>query len=349
MLGFDRRVARYVWTVALVVSLLAAFYLVRKTLFIFIIAILFAYLLSPLVNLLDRAIPTRTRAPALALAYVLVIAILVVSGIQIGARVAEQASALSAAFPQWISKIETPAPAGAPGWKAAILAKIQEQVREHSSEYLSMLPKAGLRVLVAASDLIYVIVVPILSFFFLKDGRAIRAAILEVVESDSKRELLENVMADLNVLLAQYMRALFTLCLATFAFYGIFFWIIGVPYALLLAALAFVLEFIPMIGPLTASAVILIITALNGGAVLPVVIFLAAYRLFQDYILQPNLMSAGVELHPLLLIFGVFAGAEIAGIPGAFLSVPVLAFLRIIYRRLQKARLATKLSSYPST
>jgi hypothetical protein len=49
-------------------------------------------------------------------------------------------------------------------------------------------------------------------------------------------------------------------------------------------------------------------------------------------VLSPLLMRAGVELHPLLVLFGVFAGTELVGIPGAFLSVPVLAFIRIIYR-----------------
>lgn len=346
MLGFDRNAARYVWTVALVLSLLMVFYLVRKTLFIFVVAILLAYVLSPLVNLLDRAIPTRTRAPALAIAYALVIGIIVVAGIQIGSRVADQAAALTAKIPEWIANIEAPAPIRGPQtWKEQILSNIRQQIREHSSEYLSMLPKASLRVLLAASDLIYVIVVPILSFFFLKDGRAIRARILELVESESKRELLKNVMADVNLLLAQYMRALFILCLATFIFYSIFFSIIGVPYALLLASLAFALEFIPMIGPLAAAAVILLVAVLNGAAVLPILIFLAAYRLFQDYILSPHLMSSGMELHPLLVIFGVFAGAEIAGVPGAFISVPVLALLRIMYRRTRKARMDTPVPS----
>ena len=73
---------------------------------------------------------------------------------------------------------------------------------------------------------------------------------------------------------------------------------------------------------------------------LGVIIFLAAYRLFQDYILSPHLMGQGVEVHPLLVLFGVFAGAEVAGIPGTFLSVPVLALVRIVYLRMRKSRLA---------
>jgi len=64
---------------------------------------------------------------------------------------------------------------------------------------------------------------------------------------------------------------------------------------------------------------------------------------FQDYVLSPQLMRKGMAVHPLFVLFGVFAGAELAGIPGAFLSVPVLALIRIVYRRIRKARTVTPL------
>jgi predicted PurR-regulated permease PerM len=118
----------------------------------------------------------------------------------------------------------------------------------------------------------------------------------------------------------------------------------GVPYGLLLAATAGLLEFIPMLGPLTASVLILTVAGVAGSHLLAVLIFLGVYRVFQDYILSPHLMEQGVELHPLLVLFGVFAGAEIAGIAGTFLSVPVLAMARILYARVRKARLAEQLA-----
>jgi predicted PurR-regulated permease PerM len=117
-----------------------------------------------------------------------------------------------------------------------------------------------------------------------------------------------------------------------------------VPYGVLLAAIAGLLEFIPMMGPLTASVLILLVAGVASSHVLAVVIFLPVYRIFQDYILSPHLMEQGVELHPLLVLFGVFAGAEIAGIPGTFLSVPTLAMGRILYLRIRKMRLAARLA-----
>jgi predicted PurR-regulated permease PerM len=52
--------------------------------------------------------------------------------------------------------------------------------------------------------------------------------------------------------------------------------------------------------------------------------------------LNPALMSAGVQVHPLLVLFGVLAGAEIAGVRGIFFSVPVIAALRLILVRLRR-------------
>jgi predicted PurR-regulated permease PerM len=69
-----------------------------------------------------------------------------------------------------------------------------------------------------------------------------------------------------------------------------------------------------------------------------VLVFLGTYRLFQDYVLNPNLMATGVELHPLMVIFGVFAGGQLGGVAGVFLSVPVLAMARIVIRRIRKQR-----------
>jgi predicted PurR-regulated permease PerM len=120
------------------------------------------------------------------------------------------------------------------------------------------------------------------------------------------------------------------------------------PFGILLAVLAMCLEFIPMIGPLTAAATILIVAAVAGAHILGVLIFIVAFRMVQDYIVSPHLMGQGVELHPLLVLFGVFGGAEVAGVAGSFLSVPVLALARILYLRARRARLAHTSLDAPS-
>jgi predicted PurR-regulated permease PerM len=346
MLGVDRRAARFVWTAALVLLLLALVYLVRKTLFIFVVAVLLAYLLAPLVNLLDRIFPAgRTRTPALALSYVIFVGGLILIASEVGGQVIEQANTLSKALPEKIARLQVPqeaAPGGVKPLRQQVMERIQSEVTRHSSDLLSVLPQAGVKMLSMASDLIFVIIVPILAFFFLKDGYLIREHILSIVDAGPARAVLDDLLGDMHLLLAHYMRALVLLSFATFIAYSVCFGILGLPYGILLATVAMLLEFIPMLGPLAAGVMIVIVTAASGVSVVPVIVFLLAFRLFQDYVLSPYLMGSGVELHPLLVLFGVFAGGEVAGVAGTFLSVPVLALARIAYIRLRKARTARR-------
>ena len=351
MLGIERSAARYTWTAAVVLLLLWLVYQLRSTLFIFALALLFAYLLSPLVDLLDRAIPRKgTRTLALALAYAIFIGAVVLVGIQVGTRVAVQAETLAIKLPDMMAKLEQPAPiapAELNSLKAQVISRLRSSWDQRNSDIMRELPSAGLKFLSVASNLIYVVIVPVLAFFFLKDGDVIRSHVLEMLDVGPLRGVVESVMSDIHLLLAHYMRALVLLSLATFTAYAIAFTIMGVPFGVLLAVVAMALEFIPMIGPLTAVAAILLVTLISGAHFWTVVIFVVAWRMFTDYFLSVRLMGQGVELHPLLILLGVLGGAEVAGVPGSFLSVPVLAMARILYVRTRRSRLSAPLGTYP--
>jgi predicted PurR-regulated permease PerM len=346
MLGIEARAGRYTWTAALVLILLCLAYLLRTTVFVFIVAMLFGYLLSPLVNFIDRLLPaSRTRTPALAITYVIFIAVLFVGVTQIGSRVIEQANALARSLPAMLASFEQPNdsfPASVNSFKAHIVQKVEDLLTSSSGDIISSLPRAGAKILSVATNLVYLVIVPILGFFFLKDGRKMRQRFLETINDEQRRAMVDDLLADVNLLLAHYMRAILILSLATFTSYSIFFSILRVPFSILLAALAGTLEFIPTIGTVSAAAIIVIVTAVTGGPVLGALAFLVVYRIFQDYVLYPRLMREGVQLDPLFVLFGIFAGAELVGVPGAFLSVPVLALIRIIYWRFRRQRLAAK-------
>ena len=339
MLGLDRHAARYTWTVVFILLLVELVYRIRDTLFIFVVALLFAYLLWPLVKFLDRRLPGRSKVLALTLVYLALVAFLIVVGIAVGSRVVQQANALATRLPELLTHFQpstaVAVPAAAPTAKETVIATVHKQLARHSREILAMLPNAALAVISRAGNLIFVVLIPILSFFFLKDGREMRDSLLGLLGAGSRREMVEKIALDLHVLLAQYMRALVLLGVVASVAYGIFFSLLGVPYGILLAAIAFPLEFIPLVGPLTGAAMVLLVAGLSGsGHLLAILVFLVAFRLFQDYVVSPHLLSSGMKLHPLLVIFGVLAGGALAGVAGSFLSVPVLATLRIVYRQL---------------
>ena len=332
MLGFDSRAARWTWTAVLVLLATWLLYLLRFTLFLFILAVLFAYLLAPLVNLINRFLPgKRTRTPALALAYVLVVGLVVLGSTLIGSRVVQQANQLAQTFPKTLERWEDV-------FQNQVPDSMKTELTTRVNGLIASLPGYSLKFLALLGNLIYVVIIPILAFLCLKDGALVKEHIVSLMEPGPQRKLLENILADMDLVLAHYMRALVLLSITTFTCYSIFLTIVGVPYGILLGVLAGMLEFIPAVGPLTAGIVALAVGGATSGHWIPLLIFLVVFRMFQDYVVSPHLMGQGVELHPLLMLFGVFAGAELAGVAGTFLSVPVLALARVLYLRVYQAR-----------
>ncbi len=330
MLGIDPRTARITWTAALTLILLWAIYAIRGTLFVFAVAVLLAYLLYPLVDWISRRFSRRQhRGLALAVAWLSVIGLLAAVGIAVGSGVADQARQLFAHPPDiraFFAGLKHDHPALLPE-----ISVVESSLRQQLGSVASAVPEVGLSILAASGNLIFVIVIPILSFFILKDGPEMRDAFLAMFPAGVGRQRAQRTIADIHDLLLKYMRALLLLCSNVLIVYGIVLSSLGVQYPLLLAAGAFFCEFVPVIGPLTAMCAIIAVTALTGYShVWWIVIFLAVFRLLQDYVISPRIMGEGVELHPLWVIFGIFAGDQIGGIPGVFLSVPALALARLL-------------------
>src|SRR4029077_7522334 len=63
-----------------------------------------------------------------------------------------------------------------------------------------------------------------------------------------------------------------------------------------------------------------------------VLLFLAVLRVVQDYLIYPRLIGHGIHLHPLAIIIAILCGAELAGVPGVFLAIPVVAIVTVSYR-----------------
>lgn len=344
MLGLDARVAKATWTVIVVLLAIGLAYLARATLFIFILALFFAYMLRPVVTFIDRQLTNR-RLPknaVLALAYVVFIGALVGIGFLIGSVVSEQAASLSENLPKLVQQKDPLQSVWLPSWLEPMRPRIAQAVREqisHLNTSAFPLVQGAVRAVVShAKILLFIVLVPILAFLFLKDGAKMKETVVVWVASDRRnRAILDEILDDVHILLGSYIRALVMLAIAAFICYTIVFSLLGIAYSALLGLIAAMLEFIPVIGPLAAGIIILLVAAVTGSDhLLWIIIFIALYRMFQDYVLSPYLMGSGVELHPLLVLFGVLAGEEIAGIPGMFLSVPVIATLRVIYVRAQR-------------
>lgn len=335
MLGLDLRTARVVWTASFMLLFMYAVYVTRSTLLVVVFAIFFCYLLYPLISLLERTLPKKVpQVVSIALGFVIVISAIAIASTLIGPRIVDEATHLGQKIPELmkdpnaVNKI--PLPSILESHRGKIVGFFQEQFQEGSGKALPIAKRVGTTVLYAASDLIYLVLIPVLSFLLIKEGPTIRAAVLGWM-TPRYAALWGNISDDLSFTLSKYVRALLLLSLSTLVVYGVAFSVMGVSYALVLAALAALLEFIPFVGPLAALVCTFAIAAVTGfDSLLLLFGFVVAYRAFQDYVFSPYLMSEGVEVSPLLVIVGLLFGDEIGGVAGIFLSVPLMAALKII-------------------
>jgi predicted PurR-regulated permease PerM len=332
----DARTARVLVTVLLFALALGFLYVARATLIAFLFAIFFAYLMSPLVNRLETLL--RSRVAAIAVIYALLLVMVVVFFVTVGPKVTREGARLGQSLPTLLTQLSSGQIAqqlGAEhGWNTKSIDLAQSFLLSRSAQITQLAQRIGLRVADVAKQAWLFFVVPLLSIFFLKDGRSFSDFLLSTVQSRPQREFLENVLNDLNQMLAHFIRAQLTLAALTLVMYSAVLGIMGVPYALVLGTLGGVLEFIPVVGPLAAGLVIVGVALLMSYQHwLILMVFLGIWRLIQDYVSSPRIMGESMELHPLAAIFGVMAGGEVAGILGIYLSIPVMAGLRIIFRR----------------
>jgi predicted PurR-regulated permease PerM len=339
MLAVDQRTLRIVWTVFLFGLLLLLLYEIRETLLVFAAAIFFAYMLAPVVSLIERIMPRR-RALALGIVYILLVGALVGLGFALIPRVAAEATSLFTRLPGLLTSgnlAKFPLPEWAEGYRAEVMAALSREAASLQASAVPFIQQAGTQILSGVGSILPAILVPILAFFFLKDARQIRDGLLDTFDRP-QRSTVESILNDVHEVLRNYIRTLIILAAASFAAWALFLSLMGEPYELLLAGLAGILEFIPVIGPAVTLAIILTVTGIAGvGGLLWIAVFWALYRVFQDYVLNPFLMSSGVEVHPLLVLFGVLAGEKVGGIAGMFFSVPLLAILKVALKHLQHA------------
>ncbi len=181
--------------------------------------------------------------------------------------------------------------------------------------------------------------VPIYAFYFLNEKRGISSKwtdYLPVRDSHFKKELVF-VLTSVNNYLVAFFRGQVLVALCDGILYAIGFLIVGLPYAILLGAVATVLTIIPFLGAITISIAALIIAIVHSGSwVLPVKVLgvFAVVQSLENFVISPRVMGDRVGLHPVTIIVAVMVGTTLlGGILGGILAIPLTAALRVLMFR----------------
>jgi predicted PurR-regulated permease PerM len=337
--GLDPRAARVAWTILVFLAALGLIYAVRYVLFLVALSLFFAYLLFPLVRLTQQWV-IYSRPLAIAVVYLVLLAVLGGAGVAVGPRLATEVQGLAQTLPEMSTRIQSGEIVigllARGGWESQQIREIDRLVQSHMGDIVGYAQRATASVLKWLAGAWVIVLIPVFAFFILKDVERFTSTTIWRLGHGRRRGMWWGIAEDLHLLLGQYVRALLLLALITFVAWSVAFLAAGVPYALVLAGIGGALEFIPVIGPLTAG-VVAIGVCLFAGYDHPWLLaaFILVWRGIQDYAVNPLVMARGIDIHPALVIVGVLAGGEIAGVAGMFLSVPVIAAARIVVRRLQ--------------
>ncbi len=337
----DQRTVAVIRTLTIFGLLAALFYAARHTVLLVIFAIFFAYLIEPIVARVERwkAVSRGSRGIAIAEVYLLLGGILFGILWQVAPIITSQGRNLLTAAPalldlsSWRKLIHEVG--SNHGWSYRTQVAMEHLVYQHRAEILAALQQVAARVEGIVTNILWVVLIPILAIFLLMNGPDIVNSGIRMLRVRPRaKAFLGATLHEMNDMAAHYVRAQVILAAISLPVYTLVLFASGVQYALILGVLAGIFEFIPMVGPLLGAIVILGTAFLTGfHYVWALVLFLGAWRLMQDYFNSPKLMQHSVKLHPLAVIIAVLAGAEIAGVMGVFLSIPVAATLQIFWRR----------------
>ncbi|MBV9689153.1 MAG: AI-2E family transporter [Ktedonobacteraceae bacterium] len=300
---------------------------------ILLLSMALAFLVTPLVNLLVRyKIP---RVPATLLVYIAVLAVLSALGALLISSLVQQVVALSAtvinffsnlpdrlsAFEQYLVK-----QAGIP---QPNITQAIDQISSQATTYAQLAAGSAVNILlVLSSAVINILLIIVLSVYLTLDGKHIRDSLVSLApQSWLKHVLLFE--ETLNKVVGNYIRGQLTLALIIGVLAALVCVITGLgQYALIIGALGFLFETIPMVGPALASLPAILLSLLLPAPfprTFYIVILFVVIQAIESNILGPRIVGRAVGLHPVASILALLAGAKLFGPFGALLATPIVA------------------------
>jgi predicted PurR-regulated permease PerM len=325
----DRHTSSVLLTILLFVVVLGLIYVARGVIIVFAFSILFAYLINPMVRFLQRhsLLFKNLRGPHVLEAYlaILVLAVWLSHGLfpdfrKDAGRLLKEIPALT----DRVSSGEIATNLGTNlGWADEQADQIKIFLERHRSNIERALQETEQALPTAFAGLL---VIPILAIFFLSDGQNLTDQIILLVAKPEHRAEMQALADELHVMMQRYIRAKVILGGLSVVYCSIAMLVLSFANAIALGILAGILEFVPA-GILTHAHWIWMLA------------LLAVWRIAMDYGIAPRVMGHELEIHPLFAIFTLMVGGAVGGIVGIYLSVPLVAALRVVYRRCALSRM----------
>lgn len=339
------------WSAALA-ALVALVWLLHEILLPFVAGMVLGYLLDPLANRIERLGIGRLAAAILIIGlcgFAIVFLLILMAPLLIG-----QLAAFVEQLPDFLSRLHALVTDSNRPWLTKIVgASLGEQNLSDATKQASTAALLFLHSLMAGGQALLsafwlLVITPVVAFYMIYDWQRIIATVdgwLPRTYADTIRTLAREI----DAAIAGFIRGQTAICLIIASLYSVGLTMIGLNYGLLIGATAGFLSFIPYVGSLT-GLVLAVGVALaqfwpDAVSILSVIGICIVCQFLEDYVLAPALVGSIIGLHPLWLMFSLFAFGYLFGFVGLLLAVPMAAAIAVLIRFALRQYLASSLYS----
>ena len=352
-MSFERQLAFWLATCVVVVLLL---WLLSDILLPFVAGMAIAYLLDPLTNRLER-IGVNRRLAALLIVGVFVLSFVALA-LMLVPLLASQLYALIANMPGYVTRIYTLALSADVPWLREMLgsgdaSKTFNDLVSQGAGWLATFVRSlwsGGRALISLFSLI--VVTPVVAYYLICDWPRFVTTVEQWIPL-KHRESVHGLFAEIDAAIAGFVRGQSGVCLILGSYYALALSLVGLNFALLIGLLAGLISFIPFVGSLSGLLLgVGVAIAQFWPEWTPIVTILVIFMVGQfveGYILAPKLVGENVGLHPVWLMFAMFAFGYLFGFVGLLVAVPVAAAMGVLLRfALRRYRASTIYTGEPA-
>ena len=311
--------------------------------FSFVLALFLTAVLHPLQVLIARHLPGPKSLSA-ALALLIGLAAVVGVGWFVIWQISSHSAELGDQITNFVTKAKHWLQTGPLHLKSADLDKLTTNITNTIKQHQSQLISGAIATITTAAQVLGGLLLVLLStFFLLRDGELIWGWTLRIMPEHARGRLDLAGRAGWHTF-GGYMRGQVLIALFHGVSVMIVLLVLRVPLAAALGVLIFLGSFIPLVGLTVTGALCVAVALLEHGVTAALVVAIAIIVLIQleAHLLQPFIMSRSVELHPLAIALAVLTGTTVAGIVGALLAVPFVAFLNASISALHRAAVAER-------
>jgi predicted PurR-regulated permease PerM len=312
-------------------------YSLRMVLFLFFVAIVVGTAIRPAVEWLHRR--GISRAAGIIIIYFLIAGLVVGFLAMILPLLADQATEISRNVPQYYSSFRSALINSQNrllqniGWRTPSEISLLIQRDPNNEEVLDQVGQTLLYTNLILKGVLGMLAVFLLAYYWTQESNFVVRALLKIVPPQRKKNIREFLQLA-ETKLGGYIRGQGLLCVAVGLAAFIAYLFIGLPYLLVLAVFAGVMEMVPVFGPaLGAIPALLVALSIDPSKAIWVVVATAVIQMLENAVLVPRIMKHSMGVNPIIVLLSLIAFSSVFGFVGALLALPLAAIIQLLVSR----------------